>query len=95
MFTGSVIVWPTASVSPERMKLRRRKSSGVMAIAAATLSRCRSSAKRLCGAPKPRNAPCGGTLVATARPRTRTFGHEYGPGAWIVPRERTTGDSVQ
>ena len=24
------------------------------------------------GAPKPRNAPCGGWLVATARPRTRT-----------------------
>ena len=34
----------------------------------------------LCGAPKPRNAPCGGTLVATARPRTRTFGQKVRPG---------------
>ena len=28
-------------------------------------SMCRSIANRLCGAPKPRNAPCGGALVAT------------------------------
>ena len=49
----------------------------------------------LCGAPKPRNAPCGGALVATARPRMRTFGQKYGPAAWIVPRDSTTGDSVQ
>ena len=49
----------------------------------------------LWGAPKPRNAPCGGTFVATARPRMRTWSHRYGPAAWIVPRESTTGDSVQ
>ena len=72
--------WPTASVSPGAMKLRRRSSSGVRPAAAATSSMCRSSANMLCGAPKPRNAPCGGVLVATARPRTRTFGQRYGPG---------------
>ena len=77
------------------MKLRRRNSSGVRPAAAATRSMWRSSANRLCGAPKPRNAPCGGALVATARPRIRTFGQKYGPAAWIVPRDRTTGDSVQ
>ena len=64
-----------------RMKFRRRNSSGARPTAAATLSMCRSSAKMLCGAPKPRKAPCGGTLVATARPRTRTLGHAYGPAA--------------
>jgi hypothetical protein len=55
----------------------------------------RSSANRLCGAPKPRNAPCGGALVATAQPRSRVFGQKYGPAEWIVPRDSTTGDSVQ
>ena len=48
----------------------------------------------LCGAPNPRNAPCGGAFVATARPRTRMFGQKYGPEAWIVQRDCTTGDSV-
>ena len=80
MSTGSEIVCPTASVSPGLMKLRRRNSSGERPTAAATRSMCRSSAKMLCGAPKPRNAPCGGTLVATARPCTRTFGHDVRPG---------------
>ena len=86
---------PTALVWPVWMKLRRRNSSGESPAAAATRSMWRSSAKRLCGAPNPRNAPCGGAFVATARPRTRTFGQKYGPGAWIVPRDRTTGVSVQ
>ena len=81
MSTGSRMTCPTALVWPVWMKLRRRNSSGARPAAAATRSMCRSSAKRLCGAPNPRNAPCGGALVATARPRTRTFGQKYGPGA--------------
>ena len=50
--------------------------------------------KMLCGAPKPRNAPCGGQFVATAVLRMRTLGQEYGPAACIVPRDRTTADNV-
>jgi hypothetical protein len=42
----------------------------------ATLSMCRSSAKMLCGAPNPRNAPCGGKFVATALLCMRTFGQK-------------------
>src|SRR5205814_10089757 len=40
-------------------------------------------------------APCGGMFVATARLFIRTLGQKYGPAAWMVPRESTTGDSVQ
>ena len=53
-----------------------------------------SAANSVCGAPNPRNAPLGGVLVAIARPRIRTFGHSYGPPAWIVPRLSTTGVRV-
>ncbi len=67
MSTRSRMTWLVAVVSPSWMKLRRRNSSGVSPTACATLSMCRSSAKMLCGAPKPLNAPCGGTFVATAR----------------------------
>ena len=65
-----------------------------MPSASATRVTCISAANSVCGAPKPRNAPLGGVLVATARDRIRTFATSYGPPAWIVPRERTTGVSV-
>jgi hypothetical protein len=53
-----------------------------------------SSANSVCGAPKPRNAPLGGVLVATARATMRAAGQRYGPPAWMAPRESTTGESV-
>ena len=53
-----------------------------------------SAANSDCGAPKPRKAPLGGVLVATARDVMRTLGTSYGPPAWIVARLRTTGESV-
>ncbi len=85
---------PTASVSPSLTKLRRRNSSGARPSALATWSIWRSSAKMLCGAPKPRKAPCGGKFVATALLRMRTLGQKYGPAAWMVPRDSTTDESV-
>ena len=66
-----------------------------MPSASATRFTCISAANSVWGAPKPRNAPFGGVLVATTREWMRTFGHRYGPPAWSVPRERTTGLSVQ
>ena len=54
-----------------------------------------SAANSTCGAPNPRNAPFGGVFVRVARARIRTFGQRYGPPAWIAPRLRTTGVSVQ
>ena len=63
-------------------------------MASAARETCISAANSTWGAPKPRNAPLGGVLVATARDRIRTFATSYGPPAWIVPRERTTGVSV-
>jgi hypothetical protein len=56
---------------------------------------CISAANSVWGAPKPRKAPFGGVFVATAREVIRTFGHEYGPPEWSVPRDRTTGLKVQ
>ena len=56
---------------------------------------CISAANSVCGAPKPRNAPFGGVLVAIARPVIRTFSHRYGPPACSTPRLSTTGVSVQ
>ena len=80
--------------SPSRYALRRRISSGDMPSASATRSRCSSAANSDWGAPNPRKAPFGGVFVSAARARIRTFGHAYGPAAWIPPRDRTTGDSV-
>ena len=74
MSTGSRRIWPTAFAWPVEMKLRRRNSSAGRPAAAATRSICSSRAKIDCGAPKPRNAPCGGAVVATAFERMRTFG---------------------
>ncbi len=75
--------------------LRRRISNGSMPSRRAAFSICRSYANVVCGAPKPRKAPCGGVLVATARPTTRTVSHLYGPAACRTPRDSTTGDSVR
>ena len=63
-------------------------------MASAARETCISAANSTCGAPKPRNAPFGGVLVATARDRIRTLATSYGPPAWIVPRDSTTGVSV-
>ena len=70
MSTGSERCWPVAVWPPVARKLRRRSSSGVRPTTLAILSMWRSSAKMLCGAPKPRKAPWGGTLVAMALART-------------------------
>ena len=68
-------------VSPCFNKLTRRTSIGERPSVFAMQSMCRSIANKLCGAPNPRNAPCGGAFVATAFARTRTAGHSYGPPA--------------
>ena len=52
----------------------RRISTGESPTTCAIRSMCRSIANRLWGAPKPRKAPWGGALVATALARIRTFG---------------------
>ena len=65
-----------------------------MPSASAARLTCISAANSDCGAPNPRNAPLGGVLVATARDRIRTLSTSYGPPAWIVARESTTGVSV-
>ena len=48
--------------------------AGDMPSASATRLACISAANSVWGAPKPRNAPLGGVLVAVARPRMRTSG---------------------
>ncbi len=70
-------------------------SSGLISSASAIRLRWVSAANSVCGAPNPRNAPLGGVFVRVARARIRTFGQRYGPPAWIAPRDRTTGVSVQ
>ena len=86
---------PVAVTSPTRYAQRRRSSAGDTPSASAIRLTCVSAANSVCGAPKPRIAPLGRVFVAIARDRIRTFGQAYGPPAWIVPRERTTADSVQ
>ena len=54
-------------------------------------SMCRSIAKMVCGAPKPRNAPLGGVLVATARASDPHDVAAVRPGRVDQPRESTTG----
>ena len=95
MPTEKSSTWPVAVVSPERSASRLRSASGSTPRARASFCICRSYANVVCGAPKPRNAPCGGWLVATTRPRTRTIGQRYGPAACSTPRDSTTGDSVR
>ena len=51
----------------------------------------RSIAQIVCGAPKPRKAPLGGVLVATAIPSMRACVHAYAPARGGSPRESTTG----
>ncbi len=59
--------WLVAVTPPGRYTLRRRSSSGDIPSASAARLTCISAANSACGAPKPRNAPLGGVLVATAR----------------------------
>jgi hypothetical protein len=61
-------------VSPSRYAFARRSASGSIPIASAIRSMWHSIANWVCGAPKPRNAPLGGVLVATARAWMRTLG---------------------
>ena len=75
--------------------MRRRISSGLIPSVSASRLRCVSAANWTCGAPNPRKAPFGGVFVRVARAEMRTFGQRYGPPAWIAPRDRTTGVSVQ
>ena len=44
---------------------------------------------------EPAERAVGRRVGAAARARIRTFGQRYGPPAWIAPRDRTTGVSVQ
>ena len=46
------------------------------------------------GAPNPRKAPNGTAFVNIARPEMRTWSHAYGPAAWMMARDKTTGESV-
>ena len=78
MLIGSRTVWSVVVVCPGLRKFRRRISIGESPTTCAMRSMCRSSANRLCGAPKPRNAPWGGALVATAFAEIRTLGQIVG-----------------
>ena len=59
--------------------------------ACAMRSMCRSIAKRLCGAPNPRNAPCGGAFVATALARMRIVGPVVGTACVNCPARKNDG----
>ena len=87
--------WPVGVTSPSRYIQRSRSSAGETPSASAARATWSSAANSTCGAPKPRKAPLGGVFVAMARPRMRVFGQWYGPPAWRMPRDSTTGVSVQ
>src|SRR6266699_1489496 len=72
----------------------RRSSTGSIPRVSAITSMWRSPANCDWGAPNPRNAPNGTAFVNIARPVMRTCSQAYGPAAWMIARDRTTGDSV-
>ena len=87
---------PTASVSPTLMKLRRRKLIGREPDSRARLCPCGARERRGSAAPRSRErrraAACWWRPLGRARERSGT---RTGPAAWMVPRDSTTGDSVQ
>ena len=85
-------VWPVISLSPVRITLRRRISTGSSPQAAANLSIWPSWAKQACTTPKPRMAPHGGLLVRTAQPSTTAFVHTYGPCVCVTALMSTADD---
>ena len=101
MSTFSRMSCPTASVCPCCRKLRRRSSSGVSPTTAATRSRWRSSANTLCGAPKPRKAPCGGSVGRDHAAADAHVGALIGTGGMDRAarqhhrRERFVGPAIQ
>ncbi len=64
--------WPVAVVSPGLKALTSRRRTGSRPSCSAIRSMCTSVANCVCGAPNPRNAPFGGVLVITTRPRMPT-----------------------
>src|SRR3990167_6320979 len=69
--TDSRRICPVAVVDPSLKILRCRNVSESIFNASAIFSQCSSTANKVCGAPKPRNAPLGGVCVMTTFERTR------------------------
>ena len=88
-------IWPVASVSPVRDEVAAAELVGREADAARAT--CRGGARARRGSAARRSRGTRRAAARWSRRRGRGCGRSgtsYGPAAWMVPRDSTTGDSV-